>query len=220
MHRLRLLGISFAVALAGCVATAGQGVAIPPPVDDLPRMGDANPRTLVLAGGCFWGMQAVFERVRGVTRVVAGYAGGQAGTAHYEMVETGRTGHAESVQITYDPSRVTYGQLLRVFFGVAHDPTQLNRQGPDEGTQYRSIIFFTDSAEQHVAQAYVAQLTRAHVFNQPIVTAILALPAFYPAEDYHQNYAEQHPDDMYIQVNDAPKLVALRRVFPDLYAGK
>ena len=195
-----------------------QRVAIPAPSADLPRT--TTSRTAVVAGGCFWGTQSVFEHVRGVTKVLAGYAGGTAATAHYEMVETGRTGHAESVQITYDASRVTYGQLLQVFFGVAHDPTTLNRQGPDEGTLYRSAIFYGDSDEQRVARAYIDQLTQAHVFNQPIVTAVVALPGFYAAEDYHQNYAEQHPDDMYIRINDAPKLVALKKVFPDLYAGK
>jgi peptide-methionine (S)-S-oxide reductase len=208
------------VALAACVATLGQGLAIPAPDDDLARTTVATSRTAVFAGGCFWGIQSVFEHVRGVTRVVAGYAGGAASTAHYEMVETGRTGHAESVEVTYDASRVSYGQLLRVFFGVAHDPTTLNRQGPDEGTQYRSVIFFRDPEEQRVARAYIAQLTRAHAFNGSIVTALVALPAFYPAEDYHQDYAEHHPDDMYIRINDAPKLVALRKTFPDLYIGK
>ena len=212
-----VVSVVVAIGLVACVTTQGQGVAIPAPAADLPRAASPVTHTAVLAGGCFWGVQSVFEHVRGVTKVVAGYAGGAASTARYEVVETGRTGHAESVQVIYDASSVTYGQLLRVFFGVAHDPTQLNRQGPDMGTQYRSVIFFSDDDEARVARAYVNQLTQAHAFRQPIVTEIVALAAFYPAETYHQDYAEQHPDDLYIRINDAPKLVALKRVFPDLF---
>ncbi|HUL73170.1 MAG TPA: peptide-methionine (S)-S-oxide reductase MsrA [Vicinamibacterales bacterium] len=218
---LRVTLAASALALAAaCIVTQGQGLAIPAPEEDLPQAATPTPRTAVFAGGCFWGMQSVFEHVRGVTRVVAGYAGGNAATAHYEMVETGRTGHAESIEVTYDASRVSYGTLLRVFFGVAHDPTTLNRQGPDEGTQYRSAIFYGDPDQQRVARAYIAQLARARAFRDSIVTALVALPAFYPAEDYHQDYAEHHPDDMYIRINDAPKLVALRKTFPELYSGK
>ncbi len=206
--------------LAACVTTLGQSVALPPPATDEPLASTKTMRTAVVAGGCFWGIQLVFEHVRGVSQALAGYAGGAASTAQYETVSTGRTGHAESVEITYDASAVTYGQLLRVFFSVAHDPTELNRQGPDEGTQYRSAIFFRDAEQQRIARAYVAQLTRAHVFNAPIVTAIVQLPAFYHAEGYHQGYADEHPDDLYIRINDAPKLAALKRVLPDLYTAR
>jgi peptide-methionine (S)-S-oxide reductase len=176
-------------------------------------------RLAVLAGGCFWGVQAVFEHVRGVRQVVAGYSGGAASTADYETVSTGQTGHAESVKITYDPSQITYGQLLRVFFSVAHDPTELNRQGPDQGTQYRSVVFYADAEEQHIAEAYIAQLDQAGVFSAPIVTKVVGLDGFYPAEAYHQDYAAHHPYDPYIVINDAPKVAKLRGTFPDLYVS-
>jgi peptide-methionine (S)-S-oxide reductase len=176
-------------------------------------------RLAVLAGGCFWGVQAVFEHVRGVRQVVAGYSGGAASTADYETVSTGQTGHAESVKITYDPSQITYGQLLRVFFSVAHDPTELNRQGPDQGTQYRSIVFYVDAEEQRIAEAYIAQLDQAGVFSAAIVTKVVALDGFYPAEAYHQDYAVHHPYDPYIVINDAPKVANLRSTFPDLYVS-
>ena len=171
---------------------------------------------VVLAGGCFWGMQAVFEQVRGVTRVVAGYSGGSGETAHYDIVSTGNTGHAESVEITYDPSRVTFRQLLEVYFLVAHDPTQLNRQGPDDGTQYRSEIFYTTGAQRAAAQTYIAQLERSHRFNAPIVTKIAKLTAFYPAEQYHQDFVAHNPDNPYVVINDKPKLAHLRQEFPQL----
>jgi peptide-methionine (S)-S-oxide reductase len=179
----------------------------------------APSRTAVVAGGCFWGIQAVYQHVRGVNKVISGYAGGSASTARYEVVGSGRTGHAESVQITYDPARVTYGQLLRVFFSVAHDPTTLNRQGPDDGTQYRSVVFFQDADQERIARAYIAQLDAAHVFRDPIVTDVTKLPGFYAAEDYHQNYATLHPHDPYIVVNDAPKVANLRTLFPELYVA-
>lgn len=176
--------------------------------------------TAVFAGGCFWGVQAVFSHIKGVISATSGYSGGSAKTAEYEIVSTGETGHAESVKVTYDPSEVTYGQLLRVFFSVAHDPTELNRQGPDEGTQYRSVIFYTGDEQKRVAEAYVAQLGAASVFPRPIVTQIVPLRAFYPAEAYHQDFFAHHPDNPYILVNDAPKVAHLRQEFPDLYTGK
>jgi peptide-methionine (S)-S-oxide reductase len=177
----------------------------------------AGPETAVLAGGCFWGVEAVFEHVRGVSDVVSGYAGGDAGTAHYEMVGTGTTGHAESVKITFDPAQVSYAQLLRVFFSVAHDPTQLNRQGPDVGPQYRSAIFYASEAQKRVAQAYVEQLTAARAFAAPIVTEVAPLKAFYPAEEYHQDFLARNPRHPYIVFHDLPKLDALRAQFPQAY---
>jgi peptide-methionine (S)-S-oxide reductase len=195
-----------------------EGVTVPSPAVDaaLAAPGSAN-KVAVLSGGCFWGVQAVYQHVRGVKKAVSGYAGGAANTAHYEMVGSGGTGHAESVQIFYDPSVVTYGQLLRVFFSVAHDPTTLNRQGPDDGPQYRSAIFFQDAEQEKIARAYIAQLDQAHVFRRPIVTAVTKLPAFYEAEDYHQDYATLHPDNSYIMINDAPKVANLHTILPDLY---
>jgi peptide-methionine (S)-S-oxide reductase len=168
----------------------------------------------VLAGGCFWGVDAVFKHVKGVKQVVSGYSGGDSKTAEYEVVSTG---HAESVKITYDPSQVTYAQLLRVFFSVATDPTQLNRQGPDEGTQYRSVIFHANDAQKQIALAYIDQLNKAGVFSGPIVTQVVPLERFYAAESYHQDYMAQHPDDPYIIYNDQPKLRALKKEFPGLY---
>lgn len=171
---------------------------------------------VVLAGGCFWGMQAVFGQLRGVTSAVAGYAGGNASTAHYEIVSTGETGHAESVEITYDPSRITFKQLLDVYFLVAHDPTELNRQGPDDGTQYRSEIFYTTAEQRAQAEAYIAQLERKHVFSAPIVTKLAQLQGFYRAEDYHQDFVAKNPDNPYVVINDKPKLANLRARFPQL----
>ena len=168
--------------------------------------GQSGHETAVVAGGCFWGMQLVFEHVKGVLNVTAGYAGGSAKTAEYETVSTGRTGHAESVRIVYDPSQITYGQLLKVFFSVAHNPTELNRQGPDEGTQYRSVIFYADQNQQRIAEAYIHQLTEARSFSHKIVTQIVPLQGFYPAEAYHQDYAVHNPQNMYIMINDLPKL--------------
>jgi peptide-methionine (S)-S-oxide reductase len=176
--------------------------------------------TIVLAGGCFWGMQAVFQHVKGVSQAVSGYAGGEAATAKYETVSTGTTGHAESVQVTFDPSKVTLGQLLQVYFSVSHNPTELNHQGPDSGTQYRSEIFFTTPEQEKIAKADIAQLDAAKVFSDPIVTKVEPLTGFYRAEDYHQNYATLHPDDPYITINDRPKVADLQRLFPGLYAAE
>ncbi len=171
----------------------------------------------VLAGGCFWGVDAVFKHVKGVSSVVSGYSGGGSATARYGVVSTGTTGHAESVKITYDPSQISYDELLRVFFSVAHDPTQLNRQGPDVGSQYRSAIFYANEAEQQTAQAYIDQLNKAGVFSGPIVTQLARFEHFYPAEDYHQNYLSRHPDQPYIVFNDLPKVRRLQAQFPTLY---
>ena len=173
--------------------------------------------TAVFAGGCFWGIEAVFEHVKGVRKVVAGYSGGSADTAHYFEVGSGRTGHAESVQVHFDPARVSYGQLLQVFFSVALDPTELNRQGPDSGTQYRSVIFYVNDRQKQVASAYIAQLTAARSFPAPIVTQVVPLKAFYPAEAYHQHYFQLHPNEPYIVYNDAPKVAHLKQLFPALY---
>ncbi len=177
----------------------------------------ANEQTAVFAGGCFWGVDAVFKHVKGVSNVESGYAGGNADTAHYELVSRGDTGHAESVRVRFDPARVSYQQLLQVFFSVAHDPTQLNRQGPDEGSQYRSVVFYANPEQQKTAQGYIQQLTAAHAYSAPIVTQVVPLQQFYPAEGYHQNYLAQHPYQPYIIFNDMPKLEQLRRQFPSLY---
>ncbi|AOJ77050.1 peptide-methionine (S)-S-oxide reductase MsrA [Burkholderia ubonensis] len=186
-----------------------------PTLDEAPAA--SHNETAVLAGGCFWGVQGVFEHVKGVKQVTAGYAGGMAATAHYTLVGTGLTGHAESVSIVYDPAQITYGRLLQIFFSVVHDPTELNRQGPDDGTQYRSAIFPTNAQQRAVANAYIAQLGNAHVFPAPIVTRVEPFNGFYPAETYHQNYLELHPDAPYIAINDLPKVAALKQRFPALY---
>jgi peptide-methionine (S)-S-oxide reductase len=215
--------VLFSVLLAGTVAcTAGNAsaVAVPGPAADASKVAMPGEQTAVVAGGCFWGIQAVFQHVKGVIHATSGYSGGAAKTAEYEVVSTGETGHAESVKITYDPSQITYGELLRVFFSVAHDPTQLNRQGPDDGTQYRSVIFYGSDEQKKIAEAYIAQLDSAKVFPHPIVTQVVPLKAFYPAEAYHQDYATRHPDQPYIVFNDAPKVVHLRQQFPELYQGK
>jgi peptide-methionine (S)-S-oxide reductase len=209
-----LMALAVAAALP---FTALAGSALPAPAQDIPAASMKSPQTAVFAGGCFWGVEAVFRHTKGVSSAVSGYAGGDAKTADYETVSTGRTGHAESVQVTYDPSVVTYGELLRVFFSVAHDPTQLNRQGPDYGTQYRSAVFFANEDQKRVAQAYVDQLRQAKAFSSPIVTQIVPLPAFYPAEAYHQNYLAYHRTQPYIVYNDLPKLAALKEQFPDYY---
>jgi len=190
---------------------------IPKPAVDTPAAEATGRQVAVFAGGCFWGLQGMFEHVKGVTKVVAGYSGGSAETAHYEMVGTETTGHAESVEITFDPKQVSYGQLLRLFFSVAHDPTQLDRQGPDRGPSYRSAIFTASPSQERVARAYVKQLTEAKVFASPIVTKIEPLRAFYAAEDYHQDYLIHHPNQPYIVFNDLPKIKALERVYPELY---
>ena len=213
---LPVLGLATTIA---CHASSAA-VKLPDPAADTPLSKSKGAQTVVLSGGCFWGIQAVFEHVKGVSSVTAGYSGGQASTAQYETVSTGRTGHAESVRIVYDPSQVSYGQLLKVFFSVAHDPTELNRQGPDEGTQYRSAIFYANEDQHRIAQAYVDQLNRAKAFPRTIVTEIAALQAFYPAEAYHQDYAEHHPNEPYIAINDLPKLEHLKQTLPELYVGK
>jgi len=219
---LRLSAVLLAVALSGIPASKADGVsaAFPSPkVDD--RFAQAkSAQTAVVAGGCFWGIQAVFEHVKGVISATSGYAGGGAKTAQYEMVSTGETGHAESVKIVYDASQITYGQLLRVFFSVAHDPTQLNRQGPDVGSQYRSAVFYANDEQKHIAEAYIAQLAEAKIFPRPIVTQVVPLKAFYPAEAYHQDYAAHHPENPYIVYNDAPKVAHLQQQFPNLYTAK
>jgi peptide-methionine (S)-S-oxide reductase len=204
-------------ALRGASPAHGASVKLPEPAVDEPLSAHAGQEHAVLAGGCFWGVQAVFEHVKGVTKVVSGYAGGEANTAQYETVSTGTTGHAESVEITYDPSQISYGQLLKVFFSVAHDPTELNRQGPDMGSNYRSVIFFSTPDQERIAQAYVTQLDKAKVFSAPIVTQIVPLPGFYPAEDYHQDFFVHHPDYPYIVINDKPKVANLKAEWPGLY---
>jgi peptide-methionine (S)-S-oxide reductase len=207
-------------AVAACNAGDRPAANIPGPAVDAALATAKAQQTGVVAGGCFWGIQAVFQHVKGVISATSGYSGGAANTAEYELVSNGDTGHAESVRITYDPSQITYGQLLRVFFSVAHDPTQLNRQGPDTGTQYRSSIFYANDEQKRIAEAYIAQLDKAKVYPRAIVTQVVALKAFYPAEAYHQDYAAHHPDNPYIVYNDAPKVANLRQQFPDLYTGK
>ena len=196
-------------------AAEAPNVIASPTVDDPKVAGSLQ--TAVLSGGCFWGVQGVFEHVRGVRRVISGYAGGDIASAQYETVSSGSTGHAESVQITYDPAQVSYGELLHVFFSVAHDPTQLNRQGPDSGTQYRSAIFYSSEKQKSVAQAYVSQLNHAHAFSRAIVTRIDPLKGFFPAENYHQDFLINNPSYPYIVVNDLPKIENLKRIFPNQY---
>jgi peptide-methionine (S)-S-oxide reductase len=218
--RLSWILIGSLLASTACIAKAGAHEPVPAPVTDAKLASAPSQQTTVVAGGCFWGIQAVFQHVKGVISATSGYAGGSAKNAEYEIVSTGETGHAESVQIVFDPSQITYGELLRVFFSVAHDPTELNRQGPDEGTQYRSAIFYTSNEQKQIADAYIAQLDKAGVFKHRIVTQVVPLPAFYPAEAYHQNYAALHPNQPYIMFNDAPKVAHLQQEFPDLYTGK
>jgi peptide-methionine (S)-S-oxide reductase len=205
------------IGFLGCNRASAAGAALPGPEVDAPAAAGSQ-QTAVLAGGCFWGIQLVFQHVKGVSQVTSGYSGGSASTAEYEEVSTGLTGHAESVKITYDPAQVTYGQLLRVFFSVAHNPTELNRQGPDSGTQYRSAIFYENGEQKRIAEAYIAQLGKTKAFAEPIVTQVVPLQGFYPAEGYHQNYATLHPDNPYIRINDLPKLDELHRLLPELYA--
>jgi peptide-methionine (S)-S-oxide reductase len=189
---------------------------LPKPAKDIPAASSEGMQTAVFAGGCFWGVEAVFEKLNGVADVVSGFAGGSKATAHYQVVSMGITGHAESVKVTYDPARISYGQLLTVFFEVAHDPTQLNRQGPDEGTQYRSAIFYATPEQRDVAQAYIAQLSGANAFKRKIVTTVVPLEGFYPAEGYHQDFLRRNPTYPYIVYNDLPKLDHLAKAFPDL----
>ncbi|MDT5021070.1 MAG: peptide-methionine (S)-S-oxide reductase [Mycobacterium sp.] len=198
-------------------ASGSTASAIPAPTIDEPASGRPKSETAVLAGGCFWGVQGVFQHVKGVSSAQSGYAGGDAASADYETVSTGTTKHAESVRVTYDPTQVTYGQLLRVFFGVVQDPTELDYQGPDIGPQYRSVVFAQDDTQQKIANAYIAQLNQAGAFRAPIVTAVSPGASFFPAEAYHQDYLNQHPNNAYIVANDLPKLGALKSDFPDLY---
>ena len=211
------LVIGAAVALDGAEPARTSPVVLPAPAIGGALAATASLDTAVFAGGCFWGIEAVFEHIKGVRSAVSGYAGGSTASPGYEDVSTGTTGHAESVRVVYDPSVVSYGQLLQVFFSVAHDPTQLNRQGPDHGTQYRSAIFYRTPEQQRAAEGYVKQLTAAKVFSKPIVTQIVPLKAFYQAEDYHQDYMAHHPDQPYIVYNDAPKVAHLKQQFPQLY---
>ena len=205
------------LALLGTIASSTARGQIPPFAGESQPHAAPGTQTAVFAGGCFWGVDAVFKHVKGVSRVVSGYSGGNAFTAQYETVSTGTTGHAESVKITYDPSQVSYGELLRVFFSVATDPTQLNRQGPDSGTQYRSVIFYANGDQKNIALAYIDQLYKAKAFSALIVTEVVRLKAFYPAEDHHQNFLARNPKYPYIVYNDLPKLRALQKQFPDLY---
>lgn len=220
--RQTLLGL----ALAGVVgqslgfsfgATQDAVAIVPPTLDEKPKTGR---ETAVFAGGCFWGVQGVFQHVKGVTRAVSGYAGGAANTAHYEQVGEGDTGHAESVQVTFDPAQISYGRLLQIYFSVAHDPTELNRQGPDSGSQYRSTLFVETPEQQRVAQAYIAQLDAAHAFGKPIVTTLEPDHGFYPAEDYHQDFLTLHPTYPYIVINDLPKVAHLKALYPEHYVDK
>ncbi len=210
--------LSASLALLGCKASsarASEAAALPP--EPAPVGVAASADTAVFAGGCFWGVEAVFDHLNGVSTAISGYAGGKVRSPSYELVSSGTTGHAESVLVVYDPSRISYDQLLQVFFGVAHDPTQLNRQGPDVGTQYRSAVFYRNAAQREAAERYIARLQAAKVYRAPIVTEVTALEAFNPAEDYHQDYLVHHPYQPYIVINDAPKLEELRRQFPALY---
>jgi len=213
------LGVALVAVLALAVPLApvhadNAARALPPPALDMPQ-GGSGLQTAVFAGGCFWGVQGVFEHVKGVTRAVSGYAGGHVANPGYEQVSSGATGHAESVSVTFDPAQVSYGTLLRIFFSVALDPTQKDRQGPDWGTQYRSELFVNGADQEHVAKAYVAQLEAAHAFNHPIATRIDPAGPFYPAEGYHQDYLDRHPDAPYIAINDMPKVQALQTLFPE-----
>ncbi|HEY8052786.1 MAG: peptide-methionine (S)-S-oxide reductase MsrA [Steroidobacterales bacterium] len=214
---------ALAVVVAGGGIAACRGaeppVVVPAPTLDNPKA-DGSLQTAVVAGGCFWGIQGVFEHVRGVHKVLAGYSGGAGPTAQYEEVSTGRTGHAESVQITFDPRQVSYGELLRIYFSVAHDPTQLNRQGPDSGPQYRSAVFYADATQRRIAESYIAQLNQGKSFAEPVVTRVDALKGFYPAEGYHQDFYLKNPDYPYIVVNDLPKIRNLQTLFPQYYLDR
>jgi len=212
----KMLGLVPAATLA-CGIGSAHAVNLPAPTHDTPLAAHQTEQTIVVAGGCFWGVQAVFQHVKGVRTAVSGYAGGSAETAHYDMVSTRTTDHAESVQVTYDASQITLGKILQVFFSVAHNPTELNRQGPDSGPEYRSAIFYSSPEQKQIAEAYIAQLDAAKAFDAPIVTKLEPLAQFYPAEAYHQDYARLNPLNPYIVINDAPKVRALAKEFPDLY---
>ena len=206
--------------MRGNVAASEKAMALPKPAVDAPLASSPGQETAVIAGGCFWGIQAVFQHVKGVISATSGYSGGSSSTAEYEIVSTGTTGHAESEKIVFDPSKITYGQLLQVFFSVATDPTQLNRQDPDEGTQYRSVIFYANDEQKKIADAYIEQLNQTKIFKHKIVTQVVPLKAFYPAEGYHQDYAAKHPDNPYIAHYDLPKVAALQQMFPQLYRNQ
>jgi len=196
---------------------SASSTAFPKPALDDSIAPSKGQQIAVVSGGCFWGVQAVFEHVRGVISATSGYAGGTEDTAHYEMVGTGQTGHAESVKVVFDPSQITYGQLLMVFFSVAHNPTELNKQGPDWGSQYRSSVFYSNEGQKRIAEAYIAQLNTAKIYAQKIVTVVVPLKDFYPAEEYHQDYVKHHPNNPYIMINDLPKLKSLKKQYPELY---
>ncbi|WP_313694317.1 peptide-methionine (S)-S-oxide reductase MsrA [Achromobacter mucicolens] len=208
--------------MSSATPAAERAFIIPPPAADqaASAAATATQEKAVIAGGCFWGVQAVFQHVKGVSNAVSGYAGGQAGTANYNAVGSGRTGHAEAVEITYDPRQISYGQLLQIYFSVAHDPTQLNRQGPDHGTQYRSAVFPANDSQRKVAEAYIAQLNKTGVYPKALATTIEPLQAFYPAEDYHQDYLVRNPNSLYIVINDVPKVENLAKTFPDWWRDK
>ena len=212
-----LLFVPLAGLAMNSARAAEPAVTIPAPAVDAATPAGTGPQTIVLAGGCFWGVQAVFQHTKGVTGAVSGYAGGNKQTANYDMVGSGSTGHAESVAVTFDPQQISYGKILQIYFSVAHNPTELNRQGPDVGTQYRSAIFYADDEQERIAESYVAQLEKAHAFARPIVTRLEKLSGFYPAEDYHQDFAVLHPTYPYIVFNDAPKVENLKRLFAASY---
>ena len=223
----RSIGITLAIIVAyvafsfiGARTAVGAGAGVPAPTADDALAAKSDPQTVVLAGGCFWGVQLVFEHVKGVSSAIDGYSGGGLKNPSYEDVSSGTTGHAESVKVTYDPAQITFGHLLQIYFSVVTDPTELNYQGPDEGTQYRGAIFYTTPDQQRIANAYIAQLDDAHVFKHKIVTEVTPFDAFYQAEAYHQDYAERNPYSPYIAMYDAPKLRNLKSTFPDFYVAK
>ena len=224
LSRNILTASALVAVVAGFYLTVGtaaeKAVKLPAPAVDTPAGSQSGPQTAVFAGGCFWGVQAVFQHTRGVLNAVSGYSGGKKETATYQMIGSGTTGHAEAVQITYDPQQVSYGKLLQIYFSVAHDPTQLNRQGPDAGTQYRSAVFYTDAAQKKVTESYIAQLDAAKAYPRRIVTELTPLVAFYPAEDYHQDYATLHPNQPYIATFDLPKIANLKAMMPDVFREK
>jgi peptide-methionine (S)-S-oxide reductase len=218
---MRILPALFVVSFVGVALNAASAAepafVIPAPALDAAAATASGPQTIVLAGGCFWGVQGVFEHTKGVTQALSGYSGGKKETAHYEMVGTERTSHAESVKVTFDPQQISYGKILQIYFSVAHNPTELNYQGPDRGTSYRSAIFYANGEQKRIAEAYIAQLDKAHVFPSPIVTTLEPLTGFYPAEDYHQDFLVLHPSHPYIVFNDLPKVDNLKRLFADAY---
>lgn len=200
-----------------CLLTPARAENLPYPLKDEPKTETSETRKIVLAGGCFWGIEAIFLHVKGVKNAVSGYTGGTKDTATYDQVSTGKTGHAEAVEVTYDASQITLGQILKIFFSVAHDPTHLDAQGPDHGTQYRSAVFYENPRQQEIVRGYIAQLDQTGIFGDPVVTKLEPLIQFYPAESYHRNYVASHPESLYVMLHDAPKLVALESAFPDLY---